>query len=473
MSGRAREAANDSLTLVVPLFDESDRFRVHIEQLLSFIAAQPSGSELLFVDDGSRDGTPDLVEKTLAAYGNNRARLMRRPHRGKGAAVHAGLEVAQGAVGAFCDLDLSTPIPSLVEIIGAARRAPIIAVGSRDLSGSRLVRRESASREFLGRTYNRVVQLVLTPGVLDTQCGAKAASSEVWRRILPACHEEGFAWDVEVIAVALRLGIGVQELAIEWRHDDGSRLRMARDGAAMVAAIPRIRRSIGRVQPGDRRSDSTQWWIRSTAAYLSSILRPLATSEGWLVMIGNRSTPVAGRVGWPLERTVAIGSSSTCSTSRALTAVQTVVGDRARIPVATGAARVVCLLEVLEGGRDGPVLAEAARVIGPDGRLIVTVTAGPRVTPPASLLRRRRALRRHLADHGFEVLWASHMFSWLIPAAVAGRISSWVQPDGAELPPMGAVGDRLALVLAHLERSIMRHLSLPLGTSIVCVAARP
>src|SRR4051794_23088663 len=214
-----------SLTLVVPLFDERDRFPVHVDQLLTFIASQPEGSELIFVDDGSRDGTAALVEETLSARGERRARLLARPHRGKGAAVQAGLEAARGAVAAFCDLDLATPIPSLVEIIEAARRAPVIALGSRDLAGSRLLRRRSQSREFLGRTYNRVAQLVLTPGVLDTQCGAKAAAADVWRRILPHCREQGFAWDVEVIAVALRLGIGVQELAIEWRHDEGSRLR--------------------------------------------------------------------------------------------------------------------------------------------------------------------------------------------------------------------------------------------------------
>ena len=293
MIGRAAE--DDSLTLVVPLFNEVERLPVHLDSLLQFIDDQAAGSQLIFVDDGSTDGTPNLLEKSLSASGTCRAHVLRRPHKGKGAAVQAGLQSARTAVAAFCDLDLATPIPSLLEVIDASRRAPIVAVGSRDLVGSRLVRRESSTREFLGRTYNRMVQLILTPGVLDTQCGAKSAQTEVWQRILPLCSETGFAWDVEVVALALRLGIGVQELAIEWRHDEGTRVRMTRDGAAMVAAIPRIRRHLSRVPRTPQRPQSTQWWIRSMGAYVSAILKPVAKSDGWLIVVGRKSTPIAGQ----------------------------------------------------------------------------------------------------------------------------------------------------------------------------------
>lgn len=474
MIGSPASSATSTLTLVVPLFNEADRFPVHVGQLLAYIADQPDGSELLFVDDGSDDETPDLVEHALEARGAGRARLLRRPHRGKGAAVQAGLEAARGTVAAFCDLDLATPIPSLAEVIDAARRAPVVAIGSRDLVGSRLVRRESQSREFLGRTYNRVVQLVLTPGVLDTQCGAKAASMDVWRRILPACRERGFAWDVEVIAVALRLGIGVQELAIEWRHDDGSRLNMARDGAAMVAAIPRIWRTVGRVRPAGRRPESTQWWIRGTAAYLSAVLAPLTPSRGWLVAVGPRSSTIAGRAGWPLERTLAIESPTSPAVYGEATAVHALLGDSERIPLAGGSVQVVCLLGVLEGVEDKAALAEAARILAPDGKLIVTIPGHSKVTPPGAVLHQREALRRHLLAHGFDVDRASHTFGWLLPAALAGRTSSWVRSEPDRLPAARALADRLALVFVRLEVSVIRRLPLPVGTSIECVAtARP
>jgi glycosyltransferase involved in cell wall biosynthesis len=76
-----------SLTLVVPLYNEAARFDRFAAELAAFVARQPAGSELLFVDDGSTDDTVTLVEKFLASPPRCRARLLRRPHLGKGGAL--------------------------------------------------------------------------------------------------------------------------------------------------------------------------------------------------------------------------------------------------------------------------------------------------------------------------------------------------------------------------------------------------
>ncbi|MDQ6796640.1 MAG: hypothetical protein M3011_01220, partial [Actinomycetota bacterium] len=114
-----------------------------------------------------------------------------------------------------------------------------------------LVVAESPGREVLGKCFNRLVQLTLIPGVYDTQCGAKVASTAVWRRLLPHCHEDGFAWDVEAVAVARRLGLPVHEIGVRWSHDRRSSVRPWRDGMAMVRAVPRIRRGV-RAVPSSR-----------------------------------------------------------------------------------------------------------------------------------------------------------------------------------------------------------------------------
>ena len=94
--------------------------------------------------------------------------------------------------------------------------------------------------------YNRLLQATITPGIVDTQCGAKFAATELWQRIIPECREDGYAWDAEVIAVARALMIPVREVPIEWRHDDRSKVHVLRDGAAMVAATGRIWRNVQR-----------------------------------------------------------------------------------------------------------------------------------------------------------------------------------------------------------------------------------
>jgi hypothetical protein len=99
----------------------------------------------------------------------------------------------------------------------------VLAIGSRDLATSTLLRPESPVREALGRTYNRLLQATITPGVVDTQCGAKVASRAVWEAVLAHTTELGFAWDAEAIAVARALGIEVQEVPIDWRTTSGPR----------------------------------------------------------------------------------------------------------------------------------------------------------------------------------------------------------------------------------------------------------
>src|SRR5207302_1577338 len=145
-----------------------------------------------------------------------------------------------------------------------------VAIGSRDVAASTITRHEGVAREFLGRAYNRAVQVAVAPGILDTQCGAKAARTELWHRVLPRCNEQGFAWDVEVVAMSQQLGIPVQEIAIEWHHDQGSRVHVLRDGIAMLRALPRIRANMrSSVRARHTPADDTHWWFRSKAAFVA------------------------------------------------------------------------------------------------------------------------------------------------------------------------------------------------------------
>ena len=238
-----------ALSLVVPLYNEEHRFEETAPQLVDFIAGFPLGSELIFVDDGSIDRTASVVSRFIDGHSHVPARLLRLPHMGKGSAVRAGLEAAKAAYAGFCDVDLSTPLTELGRMVRSASTAPVLVIASRGMAESRVVVPESSGRQFLGRCYNRVVRLVLTPGISDTQCGAKVAATAVWRAILSHCSEVGFAWDVEAVAVSRRLGIPVWEVAIEWHHDNRSRVRPGTDGAAMVLALPRIWSGVRAIQP--------------------------------------------------------------------------------------------------------------------------------------------------------------------------------------------------------------------------------
>ncbi len=512
-----RSCAVSAFALVVPLFDEAGRFEEYGGQLVDWVRTRPAGSELVFVDDGSRDATAALVQALIAATPGVAVRLLRRPHEGKGAAVAAGLASTGTPYAGFCDADLATPLHQLERILRVAERGRTLAIGSRDLATSTLIRPEGRVREALGRTYNRLLQATITPGVVDTQCGAKVASREVWDRILPHCSEKGFAWDAEAIAVATALGVKVQEVPIEWRHDERSGVNLVRDGAAMVLATPRIWRSARRARqsappaPGataaspppaaavgggptgevfdDRNagllmaSDREHWWFRSKAAFIATALRrtdPGDAGRGWLVDAGAGAGGVTALLGWAPERVAVLeGNGALVAQARRAHGLAGVQAEVGRLPVTGGSAEVVCLLDVIEHLVDPlPALREAARILSSEGRLVVNVPAHQWLWSAAdeSLghIRRytRRSLRTELAEAGLEPMLLGHVFSWLVlPVWVTRRMAARGDAE-LGLDRRSFAIDRTAMVLTALERALLGRVSAPLGTSVLCVARR-
>lgn len=235
-------APRSAVTLVVPVYNEEGRFGSSSARFAEFLDSSPAGSEIVFADDGSLDSTVDLLEAFIGEVGANRARLLRLPHLGKGAAVRAGLASAANEVVAFCDVDLSTPLAEVNRLLAVAEASSVLVIASRSRSGDLDARGEHGRRELLGRVFNRFVQMTLLPGISDTQCGAKAARRELWEQMEALTTEEGFAWDLEAIVVARALGIEVREVGVEWVYREGSRVKPIRDGVSMVKSVWVIRR---------------------------------------------------------------------------------------------------------------------------------------------------------------------------------------------------------------------------------------
>src|SRR5439155_16159845 len=482
------------VSLVVPLFDESARLDRCLPAILDFVAAQAPGSELVLVDDGSADGTETAVEQILENHPAVSARLLRRPHLGKGGALKAGLLAATAPVAGFCELDLPTPLEDVEVILETAEKGRhILAIGSRELPSSEMMRRQGPVRQLLGRAYNRAVQLTVAPGILDTQCGAKAAARETWVEILSHSAETGFAWDVEIVGLARRLRVPVEEVGVRWSHDPRSRVSVGRDGIRMLQALPRIRHAMAAVPVPktvtgvfDEKNvealaavDADHWWFRCKASFVSWALgREGAPHDAWLVDLGAGAGGVTAMLGWRRDRVLAVeGSEDLAAIAASRHALPVLVTDIRSAGIADGAAGAVCLLDVIEHMPDPErALAEARRMLAPGGVLVVTVPAHQWLWSGADdflgHVRRygRPDLRRALRDAGFKPTLVTHIFSWLVvPAWVTRQIAS--DPSRQlGLDRTSGLVDAAALILQRVERLILRWFRLPVGTTILAVA---
>jgi len=227
------------LSIVIPARNEAQRLPSTLEKVERYLGGRRMEWELLVVDNGSRDETPRLVEDL--ARKNPRVKLIREPRPGKGAAVKAGMLAAQGEAVIFSDADLSCPIEEEGKLREALAKGYDIAIASRRLPESQV--EKTLKRRIMSALFNWIVQLLALPGIRDSQCGFKAFRREAARRVFGASRVDGFAFDVEILFLALRSGGRIVEVPVRWSQSEGTRVHALRDAVRMVRDILRFRRA--------------------------------------------------------------------------------------------------------------------------------------------------------------------------------------------------------------------------------------
>jgi glycosyltransferase involved in cell wall biosynthesis len=241
--------AGTRLSIVIPAYNEARRLGATLATVAAFLRSQPWDWEIRVVDDGSADDTAGIAERFAVA--EPRVVVQRELHRGKGGAVKAGLTAARGDFRFICDADLSMPIDEVTRFLPPAARDFDVAIGSREGVRARRVG-EPMYRHLMGRLFNLGVQWLVLRGIEDSQCGFKMFTADAVRSIFPRVTVDGWAFDVEVLAVARAQQLRVIEVPIEWHYRAESRLSMLRDGWQMLKELVWIRLRVVRGEYRDR-----------------------------------------------------------------------------------------------------------------------------------------------------------------------------------------------------------------------------
>ena len=214
-----------SLSIVIPAYNEEQRLAATLERVSRYLAgARWKFSEVVVVDDGSRDGTAALVENFAARVPH--VSLLRNPgNRGKGYSVRNGMLEAKGEWALFTDADLSSPIEELEKLWTKAQELRAqVAIGSRALDRSLIGTHQPLFREYAGRAFNLAVRLVTGLPFWDTQCGFKLFETRAAQEIFRRLQLERFGFDVEVLFIARKLGYSAVEVPVRWNDVAGTKV---------------------------------------------------------------------------------------------------------------------------------------------------------------------------------------------------------------------------------------------------------
>ncbi len=235
------------VSLIIPAYNEAGRLAASVQALRGYLSAVDWPHEILLVIERSTDGTLELARELTVGLADIRI-LSNDAQRGKGYAVRQGMLAARGDIVFFMDADLSTPLAEIGRFLArfAAQPEVDVLIGNRQHAQSAILRHQSLPRRKMGQVFNAILRLLAGIRVRDTQCGFKAFRHRAVDAIFPRQTLDGFAFDVEVLLLAERLGFRVEDMPVEWKNVEGSKVHLVRDSWRMLRDALRVRAVVAR-----------------------------------------------------------------------------------------------------------------------------------------------------------------------------------------------------------------------------------
>lgn len=234
------------ISVCIPMYNESERIADTARELSAYMIANFKDYEIIFSDDGSTDGSADIVRLLglpcvrVTGYSHN---------RGKGCAVRTAFLEARGDFVMFTDADLAYGTGVIKRAFDTYMANPDagLVIGSRNIgndgyAGYTFIRRVAS------KTYIWLLGIVGGFRLSDSQCGCKGFTADAVRKIFPRCEVDGFAFDFEAILWAGKLGISIVEMPVRIINHGASKVHVMRDAFRMLGDLNRMKKRISRAK---------------------------------------------------------------------------------------------------------------------------------------------------------------------------------------------------------------------------------
>ena len=232
------------LSIVIPAYNEKLRISETLTKIVSYLSNQHYSWEIVVANDGSTDGTDEIVTGSISS--NPNIRLLNLEHGGKGWAVKNGMLDAKGRYRFLVDADLSMPIEEISKFMPYFEDGSDIVIGSREVPGAHRFD-EPKNRHIQSKVFSLLVKCLALRGISDTQCGFKCFTSNAAKLLFDRQVVDGWAFDVEVLMLAKKYNMTTFELPIRWYHNSDSRLRIGPAAIEMIrdTLLVKIRHIMG------------------------------------------------------------------------------------------------------------------------------------------------------------------------------------------------------------------------------------
>lgn len=232
------------LSVIIPAYNEELRLPRTLSHAIGYLKPQPYRSEILIVNDGSTDGTEEVVRKqdpasiSMKLIAHDDAK-----NHGKGASVKKAMMEARGAFRLFMDADNSTTLNQIDRFWPFFEQGYDVVIGSRALRDSVIGARQARYKEIAGRFGNWFIRTLAVPGIADTQAGFKIFTAKAAGIIFPRQTIDRWGYDIELLVIARTHGFRIREIPITWINASGSKVTM-RSYFQVLGDVLQIRRNL-------------------------------------------------------------------------------------------------------------------------------------------------------------------------------------------------------------------------------------